>query len=147
MSRIFSRMENRFTFLANQYVGETEQLFNKRMKGHRNYNTCKTDFPISRHLKSHEHEHAQADLKKNLTIIILNHIEGCSKANRRTRESFWIRKLRIVYPREFGLKTQNETLTLLVSCNYALLQDSHSLRELISPPELTSILKKKLPAY
>ena len=45
-----------------QYVGETEQPFNKRMNGHRSDYTCKPDLPVSRHLRSHGHD--QADLKK-----------------------------------------------------------------------------------
>ena len=85
-----------------QYVGETEQPFNKRMNGHRSDYTCKPDLPVSRHLRSHGH--AQADLKK-LTITIIDHNEDWSKADRLARESFWIRKLRTVSPEGINEKT------------------------------------------
>ena len=85
-----------------QYVGETEQPFNKRMNGHRSDYTCKPDLPVSRHLRSPGH--AQADLK-TLTITIIDHNEGWSKVDRVARERFWIRKLRTVSPE--GLNEKN----------------------------------------
>ncbi len=86
-----------------QYVGETDQQFNKRMNGHRSDYKCKPDLPLSRHLRSPGH--AETDLQK-LSVTIVEQNVSWSKEARRTRERFWIKKLRTAAPEGINEKTQ-----------------------------------------
>ena len=77
-----------------QYIGETKQQLSKRLNGHRSDANCKSDLPLSRHLRSTGHHDSFGKLK----VTIIDHNPKWDDKSRQERESFWIRKLKTLSP-------------------------------------------------
>ena len=80
---------------GSQYVGESVQLFNKWMNGHRSDLTKKTHLPVSQHFLSPGHSLDDFGRSK---IYIIDHNPSWKENQRQKREGFWIRELRTLHP-------------------------------------------------
>ena len=81
-----------------QYVGETQQTFNKRMNGHRSDIDGKPDLPVSRHFSLPGHSLGEC----KITIIEQN--SRWTKSERKAREIYWIRELDTLHPKGINVK-------------------------------------------
>jgi hypothetical protein len=78
---------------GSQSVGESVQLFNKRMNGSRSDLTKRTLLSVSQHFVSHSLD----DFGRS-KIYIIDHNPSWKENQRQKRESFWIRELRTLHP-------------------------------------------------
>ena len=76
------------------YIGEIKQQLSKSLKGHRTDGNCKSDLPLSRHLRSTGHHESFGKLK----VTIIDHNPKWDDKSIQERESFWIRKLKTLSP-------------------------------------------------
>jgi hypothetical protein len=66
------------------------------LNGNRSDANCKLDLPLSRHLRSTDHHDSFGKLK----VTIIDHNPKWDDKSRQERESFWIRKVKILSPNE-----------------------------------------------
>ena len=81
-----------------QYIGQTEEQLNKRMRNHRSDVKCKPNSSLAKHLSLTDHEHNFDELK----VTIIEQIPN--KESRLERESFWIRELNTFTPNGINRK-------------------------------------------
>ena len=91
-----------------QYIGETKQQLSKRLNGHRSDGNCKSDLPLSRHLRSTGHHDSFGKLK----VTIIDHNPKWDDKSIQERESFWIRKLKTLSPN--GINEKSNILSWLL---------------------------------
>ena len=79
----------------NQYVGETKGPLNLRMDGHRNdWKHCRFErSPVAEHFRSTEH-----DSLKHASVCCIDHSPEWTDSTRKSRESYWIRRLNTLRP-------------------------------------------------
>ena len=72
------------------YVGETKGPLNLRMNCHRDdWKHCRFErSPVAEHFRSTEH-----DFLKHASVCCINHSSEWTDSNRKSRESYWIRRL------------------------------------------------------
>jgi hypothetical protein len=64
------------------------------LNGNRSDANCKPDLPLSRHLRSTDHHDSFGKLK----VTIIDHNPKWDDKSRQEKESFWIRKVKILSP-------------------------------------------------
>jgi hypothetical protein len=80
--------------LCLHYIGETKQQLSKSLNGHRSYGNCKSELPLSRHLRSTSNHDSFGKLK----VAIIDHNPKWDDKSIQEMESFWIRKLKDLIP-------------------------------------------------
>ena len=85
---------------AHQYVGQTSRQLTTRVEEHGFDVVCKPNNSFSRHFKSTDHQ----DSFKNIKVTIIEHDPDWDCKRRKERESFWIRKLKTLFPNGINKK-------------------------------------------
>ena len=78
-----------------QYIGESKQPFHKRLNGHRSDLAKKPFLPVSQHFRLSDHRLEDFNRMK---ILIIEQNCLWSYFQRKNRERFWIKELRVLYP-------------------------------------------------
>ena len=78
-----------------QYVGESTQIFHKRLNGHRSDLTKKPCFPVSQHFGLSDDS---PDDFNRMAILVIEQNCLWSDFQRENRERFWIKELSVLHP-------------------------------------------------
>ena len=85
---------------THQYVGQTGRSLTTRVEEHRSDVICKPNNSFSKHFKLADHQ----DSFNNVKVTIIEHDPGWDIKSRQERESFWIRKLKTLFPNGINKK-------------------------------------------
>ena len=78
-----------------QFIGESKQPFHKRLNGHRSDLAKKPFLPVRQHFRLSDHRLEDFNRMK---ILIIEQNCLWSYFQRKNREIFWIKELRVLYP-------------------------------------------------